>query len=489
LSALRQLAGQTAVYGLSSIVGRLLNYLLVPLYTRVFVPEEYGVVTELYAYTAFLIVIFTYGFETAYFRFSRHHDETSVYKTGLVSILISSALLITGLIAFSSPLSALLQYPDHPEYITWFAIILGADAISSMPYARLRQQNRALRFAMVRLTNIGVNIALNLFFLVLCPMMVSQGHGGYIDWIYNPAVGVGYIFISNLIASLITLLMLSPQMKLTGIKTDKSLWKGMMLFSLPLLAGGLAGMVNETLDRILLKYLLTDPETSLAQLGIYGACYKLSIFMTLFIQTYRYAAEPFFLSGTEKENVPFTMARTMRYFVAAGSFIYLVIMLFLDFFKHFIGSEYHEGLGVVPILLLANLLLGIYFNLSMWYKITGQTLFGAWFAFAGATITIVLNIWLIPLIGYMGSAWATLACYAFMVSVSYSYGQKNYPVPYQTGPILFYMALAIGLVYGKGQLMAVSGMTQQTSMVVSMLLALGYAALVAYLEKPKKIVP
>jgi len=454
MSVIKKLAGQTAVYGLSSILGRLLNYLLVPLYTRVFDTGEYGVVTQLYAFVAFLNIVFTYGMETAYFRFFQTEKENPrVFSTSLISVITSSIVLALTIVLFSVPLASWLnpgrsEVENLPLYISLFAGVLAFDAITAIPFARLRQQEKAIRFAFLRLVNIALNILLNLFFLVLCPALHSEGSFTFlINMVYDPDFGVGYVFVSNFIASLVTLLMLSPEILRIQFKFDTALWKKMMLYAFPLTIAGMAGMINETFDRILLPLLVEDKSTAMQQLGIYGACYKLSIIMMLFIQTFRYAAEPFFFNQSAKEQSREIYAKVMHWFVLICSFIFLCVMMYMDVVKLFIGEEFREGLAVVPVLLIANLCLGVFFNLSIWYKLTGKTRFGAWLAIAGALITIVFNIILIPVMGYMGAAWATLICYASMMVLSYIGNQKFFPVPYRLTPMLAYLALALMLFF------------------------------------------
>ncbi|MFO7998083.1 MAG: polysaccharide biosynthesis C-terminal domain-containing protein [Bacteroidales bacterium] len=451
MDPLKRLAGQTAVYGLSSIIGRLLNYLLVPLYTNIFLTSQYGVVTIMYSYVAFLIVILTYGMETAFFRFSeaRPGEREKVFSTTLLSVLSTSILFIILTAVFRHSISSALRFPDHPEYILWFGLILGMDALGSIPFARLRSENKPLKFAGIKLFNIGINIGLNLFFLLACPWLLENGSAslqGFVSRIYDPAIGVGYVFISNLIASAFTLLLLLPTMFRTRLAFSSSTWRQMLVYGLPLLVAGLAGVINESLDKLLLRYLL-PADTAMSEVGIYGACYKISIMMTIFIQAFRFAAEPFFFSQSSEKNAREVYARVMKFFVVACLLIFLGIMLFMDIVQHFVGEAYREGLGVVPILLVANLFLGIYFNLSIWYKLTGQTRFGAWFAVAGAVITIGLNIWWIPLIGYYGSAWATLVCYFSMALMSFGFGQKHFRVPYQTKKILLFIAAALAVYF------------------------------------------
>ncbi|MFO7790041.1 MAG: oligosaccharide flippase family protein [Bacteroidales bacterium] len=446
--SIKRLAGQTAIYGLSSVLGRLLNYLLVPLYTRVFHPGEYGVVTEFYAYVTFLIIILTYGMETGFFRFSQSKAEfDKTYSTSLTSLFFTSAIFVVFVNVFTQPIANLVEHPAHPEWISWFGFILAFDAFAAIPFAKLRQQNKAWRFATIKMINIGINIGFNLFFLLLCPAVAKSNPDALILQIYNPAIGVGYIFISNLLASSITLLVLLPDILDVKFHFDKALLRKMLWYSFPLLIGGLAGMINETIDRVLLKYLLPfDKDVTMAELGIYGANYKLSIIMVLFIQMFRYAAEPFFFSEAKSKNSKKLFADVMLYFIIFGMIIFLGIIGYIDVVKHFIDADYHEGLKVVPILLIANLFLGIYFNLSVWYKLNNQTRYGAFMAIAGAIITLVLNIILIPKISYMGSAIATLVCYVSMVVISYSLGRKYYPIPYNLKKIAMY-AVITAIIY------------------------------------------
>lgn len=445
MSILKKLAGQTAIYGLPTIIGRLLNYLLVSLHTRVFLPEEFGVVNELYAYVSFLNIILTYGMETALFNFSikAPAEKDKVYSTIISTVVTTSLSFVAVFALFSQQIANLIRYPENPEYIVWFALILGIDAITAIVFAKLREQNRAKFFAGVKMLNILTNIFFNVFFLLFCRTVFENPDSpfySFVKAVYSPRIGVGYVFIANLIATVVTLLVLLPSFLKIQWKYDFALIKEMLPYSLPLLVAGLSGMTNETLDRILLKYMLPE-SIALEQVGIYGACYKLSLIMTIFIQAYRFAAEPFFFSQSVEKDARSNYARVMNYFVIVCMAIFLFTMLNLHWIKYFIGEKFWGALGVVPILLLANFCLGVYFNLSVWYKLTGQTKFGAYISIAGAVVTIVLNILLIPLWGYVGSAWATLICYAFMMVVSYVFGQKYYAVPYR----LFRSGLYIGL--------------------------------------------
>jgi len=432
LNPLKKLVSQTAIYGLSSVVGRLLNYLLVPLYTRYFLPAEYGVVTELYAYVAFLVIVLTYGLETAFFRFSKKNNDVKVvYSTALISLIVSSVIFVVLMFVSSTSIANWMGYAGHNEYIEWFAIIIALDAVSSISFARLREQNKAVRFVLVRLANIFVNIGLNLYFII------------YLEF------GIEYIFIANLIASIGTIILLIPEMFASVWRFDRVLWNKMMIYALPLLIAGLAGMTNETIDRVLLKHLLPNTEIAASELGLYGAFYKLSIIMTLFIQTFRFAAEPFFFSQEKEGNSRKIYADVMKYFTIIMAVIFLGVTIFYDIIKGFLGTEYHDERGflVVSILLLANLFLGIYYNLSIWYKLTEKTKYGAYLSIFGAIITLALNFTLIPIIGFVGSAWATLACYFSMTVASYYLGKRHFPVPYQVGRIGLYLSSMLGIYF------------------------------------------
>lgn len=420
MSQLRALAGQTAIYGLSSIVGRLLNYLLVPLYTRIFSPGDYGIVSEFYAYITFFMVVYSLGLETAFFHFSNKKlKQENIYGNAQLALTIISVSFTGLLLLFSGTLSQKIGYAEHPDYLRYMALILLFDTLSNLPFARLRQQNKAMRFALIKLGGIFVNIGLNLFLL-----LVLTDHGA------ATSDTVGYVFLANLIASGGTLLLLIPELKGMHGPYDRKLIREMLAYGFPLLIAGFAGMINETLDRAILKYLVTDQSQAMTQLGIYSACYKLSILMTLFVQTFRYAADPFYFSQQHKENAHALFAQVMNYFVLACCVIFLGVMFYLDIIKIFIGEKYHSGLNVVPVLLAANLFLGIYLNLSICYKLTGKTYYGAWLSILGALITIVFNVWLIPKMGYMGAAWATFVCYLTMMLISYLKGRELLPIPY-----------------------------------------------------------
>jgi len=432
----------------------MLNYLLVPLYTRIFTTEQYGVITEMYTYVAFLIVILTYGMETAFFRYSaKSEDKLRVYSTTLLSVLLTSTTFILVTSFFSVPIANLLGYPNHTEYVTWFAIIVGLDALAAIPMAKLRELSKAKWFATVNLVNIAVNIGLNVFFLVYCRLHFLE-YGPDSNWLvdacYNPDIGVGYVFISNLIATIVKTSLLLIYILKIKLVYDVALVKKMLAYSLPLLIAGLAGIINEFIDRLMIKNLLWDSlgeQGAMSQLGIYGANTKIAMIMGIFIQAYRFAAEPFFFAKEKDSDAQATYREVMNFFIIACSTIFLAIMLYLDLVMRFIGEAFREGVTVVAILLLAQLFLGVYFNLSIWYKLTGKTLYGAAIAIAGATITIVLNYIWIPIIGYMGSAWATLICYFVMMVVSYFLGQRHFPIRYNLTKAIGYPIGVLVLFY------------------------------------------
>lgn len=445
MGTIRQLAGQTAVYGMSSIIGRILNYLLVPLYTRVFLPHEAAIYVELYAYMAFLAIILTYGMETAFFRYSESgKDADRVYSTTLYSVLLSTLLFLAMTLVFRNSIARILGYQGQTQYIIWFVLILGLDALSAIPFAWLRARNKAMRFALIKLINIGTNISFNLLLIVVVPRLFGKTGFGWLSLFTDGTPQVSAIFISNFLASLVTLLLLLPAMRKAPLVFDARLWKKMFVYAFPLLVFGLAGIVNETIDRILLRHLL-PPETAMHKLGIYGMCFKISVFIVIFIQAFRYAAEPFFFKQAARRDAPETYARVMNYFAIVCFLMFSGIMLFMDLVRHFVGADYHEGLPIVPMLLMGHVFLGIFYNLSVWYKITGKTRYGAWISIAGMGVTIALNVMLIPVIGFMGSAWANLACYTLMMVLSYTIGQKHYPIPYDLKKFFLYLVLSIAI--------------------------------------------
>lgn len=486
MNPIKKLAKQTAVYGLSTIVGRLLNFLLVPLYTNIFSPDEYGVVTELFAYMVFLQIILTYGMETGFFRFTqKDYKLNTVFSTTLTSLFTTSFLFIGIAILFSNTISSLLGYSNNPEYIIYSALILGLDAITAIPFAKLRQQNQGYKFVILKIVNISVNIGLNLFFLVLCRTSKIE----ILNDLYNPQIGVGYIFISNLVASAVSFIIFIPDFFKVKFDFDAKLLKTMLLYSLPLLISGFAGSINETLDRLVLKFWLTVPENIpdahqyvMYQMGIYGANTKIAVFMTLFVQTFRFAADPFYFSQAKQVGFEKVFADVMKYFIILGLLIFLGVILYIDIFKYFEGSEFFEGLPVVAPLLLGHLLMGIVYNLSFWYKLKDKTSLGIYIFVIGAIVTIIMNYFLIPQIGYLGCAWANVACYVVMLIITYLWGQKYLPINYNLKRISLYFILAISLYISSIYL-------KQDNLFINLLinsfLLIIFVAVVAYFENVK----
>ena len=444
MNPLKKLAGETVIYGLSSILGRLLNWLLVPLYTNVFFPEEYGVVTNLMSYVAIFLVILTYGMETGYFRFvSKEKDSSIIFSTGFISLLVTTGLFWLLVFTFLSPLAGHLNASENKEFIVLLALTLGFDAVTALPFAKLRQENRAMRYAGLKLINIFSNLGINLFFLLLCPWIYENYASIPITKIWNPDFGIGYIFVAFFVSSLLNLVLLLPDFYRIKLRFDGKLLRKVLKFSAPILVVSICGMLNINLDKLAMPELIPADQNPMYQTGIYGANYKLAVIMTLFIQAFRYAFEPFFFAQAKESNSKQVYADVLKYFVIFGLLIFLGVMFYLDIVKILIDSSYHEGLGIVPFVLLANLFFGIFFSLSLWYKLTDKTRYGAYIAIVGSVITIVLNIVLVPRIGYYGAAYAVLACFVTMTIVSYILGQKHYPVPYDLKRILFYMTFAM----------------------------------------------
>ena len=453
MNPLKKLAGQTAVYGLGTIVPRLLNYLLVPMYTRMLPKDEYGMVTELYAYIAFFFVILLYGMETTFFRFAeKEKDPQKVFSTSLVSILVSSTSFLLIVFVFINPISSFLEYSNHSDFILLAAAIVSIDAFTSIQFAHLRQQNKSIRFSVLKIITVGVNVGLNLYFIWFCDALYKSNPDSAWLLFYNPADKVEYVLLSNLVASLICAVLLSPQLIKLRWSFNKQLYRKMIIYAFPLLIVGISGMVNEVLDKIMFKYLAPVPEGItdsasyvLGELGVYGANFKLAVLMALFVQMFRYAAEPFFFAQARENNAKEVYADVMKYFVIFGLMIFLGVLLFLDIFKYFIGPNTWSGLYIVPIVLMANLFLGIFFNLSVWYKINDLTKFGAIIALSGSVITIVMNLVLVPRFSYLGAAWARFSCYFFMMVLSYLWSRKYYPIAYNLKKIFFYMGVALVL--------------------------------------------
>ena len=448
----KKLASQTVVYGLSTILPRFLNYWLVPFFTYKFTnPADFGINTQIYAYISFLNVILTYGMETAFFNFvNKNENKNIVYSTALISLLSTSTLfLLIGLFS-SGFVAAELNYANNVNFIQWMVLIIASDAMMAIPFARLRAEQKAIKFAAVKIANILVNIGVNVFFIHFCKNAYESDLANQttssLGGLYNPAIGIGYAFLANLIANGFSLLLLAKEFTGFSYSFDKALWLQMLKYALPLLIVGLAGMVNEIFDRIILQKLLPK-DIGMHELGVYGACYKISILMTIFIQAFKFAAEPFFFSHAKNEDSRKLNALVMKYFIIFCSFLFLATMMNITWIKYFVSPNYWAGLNVVPILLLANLFLGIYFNLSVWYKLTGQTKFGAYITLLGASITLIINFVFIPTYSYMASAWATLLSYGSMMVVSYFLSQKYYKTNYNLRSFVFFFGFALAFYF------------------------------------------
>lgn len=453
MSGIKKLAGQTLWYGVSSIAARFINYLLTPYLTNAAVLKEtaYGEMSIIYAAIPFLNIIFTYGLETAYFRFSKSKEhEKDVYSTAMLSLIGSTVLFTSILFLFRQKLATLLGVEHHPEYLTLTALIIASDALSTLAFAKLRHEGRPRKFALVRIANILINIGLTVFFLSVCPKLQQKDPNSFIGALYDKDFNVGYILLANLLASLFTILLLAKEFFSFRFRFNAKLWREIIIYSSPLILAGFAGMINETFDRIMLKWWSSAPteKAALIQVATYSACYKLSILITLSVQAFRMAAEPFFFSAARGQEPQRIYARVMKFFVITVCFMFLAVVLFLDVWKHFITNEhYWEGLPVVPILLLANMFLGIYYNLSIWYKLANRTMAGAWITVIGAAITLLINALFIPRFGYFACAWATFFCYGSMMVVSFVWGQKVYRVPYAWKKLVAYLVICI-MLYG-----------------------------------------
>lgn len=452
MSRLKKLMGQTAIYGVTNIANRFVNFLLTPLLTGVLDADSFGIQSALYVYISFMLALLTWGMETAMFRFSvKYPDNPKVFSSAFSFTTGLSLSFLLLAVSFSESWAALLKYPGRGDFVVYFSLIIVLDAISAVPLAKLRQLNRPLWFSAANLVSIVANFLLVAFFLVYCRgryMELGNNAGWLVDTFYNHDIGVGYVFIANIVASAIKLLMVSPVILRQKMGYDPALLREMLIYSSPLAIAGICYIINERADHVILKYMY-PPDEADAVVGIYSAVYKMAILMNIFIQAFRFAAEPFFFSLEKDSDSRQVYARILNYFTVFCLLIFLVVALFADFFKLILLSDpqYWAALHIVPVLLMANLFSGVYQNLSMWYKLSGRTLFGMWFSIVGALLTIGLNVLLIPRFGYEGSAWATLICYVTMSLVSYVVGQKNYYIPYEPLKIGFYILVAV-CIYG-----------------------------------------
>ena len=449
MAGIKSLAKDTAIYGLSSIVGRFLNWCLVPLYTQMFPPDEYGVVTYVYSAVALALIILTYGMETGFFRFANHDrykDPLEVYSTALVSLGVSSVLFIVAMLAFIGPVSEALHAGSHHDYVVMMVVAVALDAFTALPFSYLRYAKRPMRFASLRLVNIAVNIGLNLFFILICPWLWEYAPG-WIAWFYDPDFGIGYIFLANLVSSVLNVALLLPELRGFRWRFNPALWREMLAYSAPLLVLGVAGIMNQTLGTLLMPELYADKGEGITAVGIYGANYKIAIVMVMFIQAFRFAYEPFIFAKAKAQGEDRLQSYrdARRWFVIFGMVIFLGVMYYLDILRHFIAATYFSGLKVVPILMIAELFFGVFFNLSVWYKITDRTVWGMWLSLLGLVMTVGLNVLLVPRYGYIGCAWAAFGCYGAMMAASYIAGRMHYPIGYNVPRLAFYFVS--GLVF------------------------------------------
>ena len=442
------LAKQTAIYGLSSIVGRFLNYLLVPLYTYKISAESggYGIVTNLYAYTALLLVILTFGMETTFFRFSNKEgvDPDRAFSTSGLAVGLVSLVFVALVSIFINPISCALDYSQHQEFVEIMAIIVALDAFQSILFARLRYENKAVKFATLKLLFIVMNIGLNLFIFLVAPCLKIK-YPSLMGW-YENSYQVGYIFIVNLICTGLVTLGFIPEMKKLRYGIDRNVLKQMLRYTWPLLLLGLAGILNQVADKICYRFIVPG-QAGDVQLGIYGACVKIAMIMAMITQAFRYAYEPFVFGGTRGAADKETQAKVMKYFIIFTLLAFLVVVMYMPILKHIIKSDYWEGLSVVPIVMMAEIFMGIYFNLSFWYKLIDETWWGAVFSAIGCAVLLAVNFIFVPCYGYMACAWGGFAGYGTCMVLSYIIGQKKAPIPYDLKSAFIYFAIAIGLYF------------------------------------------
>ena len=449
MANLKSLVKDTAIYGISSIAGRFINYLLVPIQTAAFAAGggEYGVVTNIYAYTALLMVILTYGMETTFFRFinKTEDDPMRVYSTVLVSVGVSSLLFVIAVFALLPQIAGFMKYPDHPDWVAVMFVCVAIDAFKCIPFAYLRYQKRAIKFACLQLVNIILNIILNLTYLIVLPALRLNPFGLYDD---KFTLNVGMVFYINLVCTAVVVVCFWHELTGFRYRFDRALWGKMMRYAWPLLILGIAGILNQTLDKIIFPYLYTGTDEK-AQLGIYGAATKIAMIMAMITQAFRYAYEPFVFGKAKDRDSRDTYAKAMKYFVIFTLLAFLAVIGYMDILRYVIRDRsYWPGLRVVPIVMAAEIMMGIYFNLSFWYKLIDKTIYGAWFSGAGCLVLVVVNVVFVPRYSYMACAWGGVAGYGTAMLLSYFVGQKKYPIDYPVKEMMVYVALTAVLTAG-----------------------------------------
>ena len=478
------LAKQTAIYGLSSIIGRFLNYLLVPLYTFKICaeaggPAAYGIVTNLYAYTALLLVLLTFGMETTFFRFSNKDgvDPNKAFSTSALAVGSVALVFVILVSVFLGPIARVLDYANHPEFIEIMAIIVALDAFQAILFARLRYENKAVKFATLKLLFIFLNIGMNLFIFFLAPGL-KESHPAMMSW-YENSYQVGYIFIVNLICTSIITFGFIPEIKKLRFGIDRDMLKQMLKYTWPLLLLGLAGILNQVADKICYRFIVPGEEGD-RQLGIYGACVKIAMIMAMITQAFRYAYEPFVFGGQRDKDDKLMQAKVMKYFIIFTLLAFLAVVMYMPILQYIIGPEYREGLRVVPIVMMAEIFMGIYFNLSFWYKLIDKTLWGAIFSGIGCAVLLAINFIFVPKYGYMACAWGGFAGYGVCMVLSYLVGQKKAPIPYNLKSAFIYFAVAVALFFTQKHIHIESTVW---TLVVNTALLLVFFAFICWMEK------
>lgn len=444
MGGLKSLAKDTAIYGVSSIVGRFLNYLLVPIYT-ISMPAStggYGIITNMYAITALLLVLLTCGMETGFFRFANKggEDPVKVYSTTLLTVGAISLSFLAVCLLFLEPIAGVMGYEEHPWYLGMMLIVIAMDAIQAIPFAYLRYKNRPIKFAALKMLFIFASIILNIVYFV-----------------FMKGTNVGAAFLINLICTSLVMLCLISELRGFRYTLDRDLMKRMFRYSFPILILGIAGILNQVVDKIIFPFVYPDPVEADVQLGIYGATSKIAMIMAMFTQAFRFAYEPFVFGKSKEKDNRQMYAQAMKFFIIFILLAFLTVMFYLDILRYVIGRDYWEGLKVVPIVMAAEMFMGVYFNLSFWYKLTDETKWGAYFSLTACTIVILMNVFLIPVYGYMACAWAGFTGYAVAMLLSYFVGQKKYPIAYDLKSIGGYVLLAL-MIYVAGEWIPVDNM-------------------------------
>ena len=489
MANLKSLAKDTAIYGLSSIVARFINYLLVPIQTARFAASggEYGIITNVYAYVSLLIILLTFGMETTFFRFmsKEGEDPRKVYSTALTMVMMTSLISAVLLMMFLYPIATAVGYADHPEYVAVMYVTVAIDAFMAIPFAYLRYLHKPLRFALLKIINIVLNITLNLLYLIVLPALRLNPFGIYDEQF---TLDVAYVFYINLFCTCTTLLMLWKEWASQPFKIDKNTCKRMLSYTWPLLVMGLAGQLNQAASQILFPYLFDgSQEEARAQLGIYGACIKIAMIMVMITQAFRFAYEPFVFGKSKDKDNRDTYAQAMKFYLIFTLLAFLVVMGYLDILKYLIGESYWDGLRVVPIIMAAEIMFGVFFNLSFWYKLTDRTIWGAYFSGIGAVVLITIDILLIPRFSYMACAWAGFAAYATSMLLSYFIGQRYYPIAYPIRQMCAYVLLTMVLFMAMQY--AGSVLPLWASLIVNTLLIAVFAAYLVKKDFPLSSLP